>query len=105
VFASVNALDRFDLEGSLSVGGINAKMDSAAALSSSSPISSLPSLPREVWSGMLGDGYVGCLLDMVMDGNKIDLVTAAQIQVSQITVCFLHIYRFFFTIMRPSACT
>ena len=67
VFASLSRLDRFDLDGSLSIGGVNKNVDSAT-------------LPRELWVGMLGNGYVGCLLEMVMDGNKIDLVTAAQIQ-------------------------
>lgn len=67
VFASLSRLDRFDLDGSLSIGGVNKNVDPA-------------SLPRELWAGLLGNGYVGCLLEMVMDGNKIDLVTAAQIQ-------------------------
>ncbi|XP_076443088.1 neurexin 1-like isoform X2 [Babylonia areolata] len=64
VFASLSRLDRFDLGGSLSIGGVNRRVEES-------------SLPRELWSAK---GYVGCLLDMVLDGNKIDLVTAAQIQ-------------------------
>ncbi|KAL8601328.1 hypothetical protein ACOMHN_054622 [Nucella lapillus] len=67
VFASLSRLDRFDLAGSLSIGGVNKHVDEA-------------SLPRELWAAVLGKGYVGCLLDMVLDGNKIDLVTAAEIQ-------------------------
>ncbi|KAL8610426.1 hypothetical protein ACOMHN_035143 [Nucella lapillus] len=65
VFASRSHQDRFDLAGSLYIGGVNKNVEEAA-------------LPRELWAGVLGKGYVGCLLDMVMNGEKVDLVTRAQ---------------------------
>ena len=60
------ASDQLDLEGFLYVGGINS-MDTNR-------------LPRELWSAMLGYGYVGCIQDMVMNGQKIDLAGLAAAQ-------------------------
>ncbi|KAK7504775.1 hypothetical protein BaRGS_00003803, partial [Batillaria attramentaria] len=68
MFTSLSRLDRFDLDGSLCIGGINKNLEHET------------SLPKEIWAGMLGYGFVGCLEDMIVNGNKIDLMTAAQIQ-------------------------
>ena len=37
-------------------------------------------LPKELWSGILKYGYVGCLQDLVVNNNKIDLMTVARTQ-------------------------
>ena len=35
-------------------------------------------LPREMWSGMLGYGFVGCMRDLVMNGGSVDLAERAR---------------------------
>lgn len=37
-------------------------------------------LPIEMWSGQLSTGFVGCLHDLIVNGNKVDLLTAARKQ-------------------------
>ncbi|PVD32369.1 hypothetical protein C0Q70_07803 [Pomacea canaliculata] len=66
-FSTFSHLDRFDLQGSFFIGGISKTAEE------------IP-LPTEMWAGTLGYGYVGCLQDMVVDGGRVDLVRAAQIQ-------------------------
>ena len=39
-------------------------------------------LPIEMWSGQLSTGFVGCLHDLIVNGNKVDLLTAARKQMS-----------------------
>ncbi|CAH1791707.1 unnamed protein product, partial [Owenia fusiformis] len=52
--------ERLDLDGSLYIGGINSRTDAYL-------------LPRELWSGMLGFGYVGCMEDLTINGERVDL--------------------------------
>ena len=69
VFASPSRHDRFDLAGSMSVGGVSKSGDEPPSPDSSTLL-----------GGLLGKGYVGCLQDVVMNGDKVDLATAAQTQ-------------------------
>ncbi|XP_078001036.1 neurexin-3-like [Glandiceps talaboti] len=57
--------DQLDLEGSLFIGGID---DSSTS----------KMLPREMWSGMLGYGFVGCMRDLNMNGKSVDLADIAR---------------------------
>ncbi|XP_077861807.1 neurexin-3 [Saccoglossus kowalevskii] len=56
---------QLDLEGSLFIGGIDSGSNSML-------------LPREIWSGMLGFGFVGCMRDLVMNGVPVDLAEIAR---------------------------
>lgn len=67
VFTSPSRLDKFDLAGLFVIGGISKNQEETV-------------FPLEMWAGILGYGYVGCLQDMVVNGNNIDLVAAAQVQ-------------------------
>ncbi|XP_050406301.1 neurexin-3 isoform X2 [Patella vulgata] len=62
--------DLLQLDGYLFVGAINDHVDAST-------------LPKEMWSGMLGHGYVGCFQDLVINGNKVDLVAAATLQLAE----------------------
>ncbi|XP_056022330.1 neurexin-1a-like isoform X4 [Ostrea edulis] len=35
-------------------------------------------IPKDLWAGTLGYGYVGCMQDLVLNGNKVDLLTVAR---------------------------
>lgn len=37
-------------------------------------------LPREVWSAMLQYGFVGCMRELVVNGDVVDLASAAKLQ-------------------------
>ena len=37
-------------------------------------------LPKELWSGMMKKGFVGCIQDLILNNNKIDLMTVARKQ-------------------------
>ena len=67
-FTSVSQHDRFNLSGTMAIGGSNKRVDSRN------------SLPRELWAGTLGKGYVGCINDLIVDGHRVDLVKTAQLQ-------------------------
>ncbi|KAJ8308950.1 hypothetical protein KUTeg_013824 [Tegillarca granosa] len=56
-----------DLDGVLYVGGIN-------------DYKNIYTLPKELWAGILKYGFVGCLLDLAVNGNKVDILTVARKQ-------------------------
>ncbi|XP_055878286.1 neurexin-2-like isoform X11 [Biomphalaria glabrata] len=67
LFESKKYSDRFDLHGHLYVGGLDPEIN-------------VSSLPRELWAVMLGLNYIGCLQDLVVNGNQVDLMAAAKLQ-------------------------
>jgi len=58
---------QLDLDGSLLVGGIGTAVDAAA-------------IPSSLWSATLRHGYVGCMRDLVINGNAVDLAAFARQQ-------------------------
>nr|CAH0109280.1 unnamed protein product [Daphnia galeata] len=58
---------QLDLDGSLMVGGIGMVVDNAA-------------IPSGLWSATLRHGYVGCMRDLVINGNAVDLAAFARQQ-------------------------
>ncbi|XP_067682449.1 neurexin 1-like isoform X4 [Haliotis asinina] len=58
------------LSGIFYLGGISRNHDSTK-------------LPHSMWAGMLRHGFVGCLQDLVINGNKVDLVATARAQRAQ----------------------
>ncbi|XP_014675683.1 PREDICTED: neurexin-1b-like [Priapulus caudatus] len=66
-FACPGKAAQLDLMGPLFVGGI-AQGNSGGVL------------PREVWSAMLQYGFVGCMRDLVVNGDALDLAAAAAAQ-------------------------
>lgn len=58
---------QLDLDGSLMVGGVGMALDSAA-------------IPSSLWSASLRQGYVGCMRDLVINGNAVDLAAFARQQ-------------------------
>jgi len=63
-----------DLGGNLYVGGIGSAetMDGIQ-------------VPPEVWMGRLGQGYVGCMRDLTVNGHAVDLASYAKKQDSGTT--------------------
>ena len=59
---------QLDLEDMLFVGGLDFERYNAYRL------------PKELWSGILKQGYVGCLQDLKINDEKIDLMTVARKQ-------------------------
>ena len=59
---------QLDLEDLLFVGGLNFQRHNSYRL------------PKELWSGTLEYGYVGCIQDLVINEQKIDLMTPARKQ-------------------------
>lgn len=57
--------NQLDLEGGLYVGGIP-------------PLTH--TLPPALWSGILSHGYVGCMRDLVTNGNAVDIAEYAKQQ-------------------------
>ncbi|XP_070578769.1 neurexin-3-like isoform X11 [Ptychodera flava] len=57
--------ERLDLEGNFFIGGTDTSLEAEK-------------LPREMWSGMLGHGFVGCMRDMVMNRRSVDLAEIAR---------------------------
>lgn len=35
-------------------------------------------IPKDLWAGTLGYGYVGCMQDLILNGNKVDLLMVAR---------------------------
>lgn len=66
-FSSPRVSDRLDLHGHLYVGGLGPEIN-------------VTRLPRELWAAMLGLSYVGCLQDLVLNGNQVDLLEATKQQ-------------------------
>lgn len=62
---------QLDLEDLLFIGGLNFERHNSYRL------------PKELWSGTLGYGYVGCLQDLVINEQKIDLMTPSRRQRQQ----------------------
>ena len=58
---------QLDLDGSLMVGGVGLAIDSAA-------------IPPSLWSATLRQGYVGCMRDLMVNGNAVDLAAFARQQ-------------------------
>ena len=58
---------QLDLDGSLLVGGVGTIVDNAA-------------IPAGLWSATLHYGYVGCMRDLVVNGNAVDLAAFARQQ-------------------------
>uniref|UniRef100_A0A0P4XQR9 Neurexin-2-beta n=1 Tax=Daphnia magna TaxID=35525 RepID=A0A0P4XQR9_9CRUS len=58
---------QLELDGSLMVGGIGMVVDNAA-------------IPSGLWSATLRHGYVGCMRDLVINGNAVDLAAFARQQ-------------------------
>lgn len=58
---------QLDLDGALMVGGIGMVVDNAA-------------IPSSLWSATLRHGYVGCMRDLVVNGNAVDLAAFARQQ-------------------------
>ncbi|XP_061165140.1 neurexin-1-like isoform X3 [Saccostrea echinata] len=52
-----------NLDGELYVGGFGTSNDD---------------IPKDLWAGTLGYGYVGCMQDLVVNGNKVDLLMVAR---------------------------
>jgi hypothetical protein len=61
--------NHLDLHSKLYVGGIDKEGEGRV-------------LPKELWAGILSSGFVGCIHDLVKNGNKIDLLTAARKQMT-----------------------
>ncbi|XP_071159703.1 neurexin-1-like isoform X2 [Mytilus edulis] len=59
--------NHLDLDSKLYVGGIDRSIQQRT-------------MPTGIWAAILSNGFVGCLHDLVMNGNKIDLITAARKQ-------------------------
>uniref|UniRef100_T1J5X7 Uncharacterized protein n=1 Tax=Strigamia maritima TaxID=126957 RepID=T1J5X7_STRMM len=59
--------NQLDLEGALFVGGVGTSLDAIV-------------VPVELWTGTLRYGYVGCMRDLVVNGNAIDIATYAKKQ-------------------------
>ncbi|XP_042874196.1 neurexin-1-like isoform X2 [Penaeus japonicus] len=65
---------QLDLEGALYLGGVGVGV----------------SVPPELWTGRLGLGYVGCMRDLVINGQASDLTSYAKKQDSGSIVKFCH---------------
>ncbi|ROT82475.1 hypothetical protein C7M84_024365 [Penaeus vannamei] len=65
---------QLDLEGALYLGGVGVGV----------------SVPPELWTGRLGLGYVGCMRDLVINGQASDLTSYAKKQDSGSIVEFCH---------------
>lgn len=68
-YTTIGDSGQLDLAGKLYVGGVNDHTDAYM-------------LPKELWAGMLGYGYVGCLQNLILNGKKVDLAHAAQRQMA-----------------------
>lgn len=62
---------QLDLEDMLFIGGLNFKRYNSYRL------------PKELWSGILKHGFVGCVQDMVINDDKVDLMTVARKQLQR----------------------
>lgn len=60
-----------DLEDLLFIGGLNFDRYNTYRL------------PKELWTGMLKKGFVGCIQDLVVNNEKIDLMTVARKQLQR----------------------
>ncbi|XP_074662248.1 neurexin-1-like [Tubulanus polymorphus] len=59
--------DRLDLGGYMFVGGVDDKSEAYT-------------IPHSVWAAVLKNGYVGCIEDLVINGDKVDLALHARQQ-------------------------
>jgi leucine-rich repeat transmembrane neuronal protein 1/2 len=62
---------QLDLEDLLYIGGIDFERYNSYIL------------PKEVWAGSLKQGFVGCLQDLTINENKVDLMTVARKQLQR----------------------
>ncbi|XP_060602155.1 neurexin-1-like isoform X2 [Ruditapes philippinarum] len=62
---------QLDLEDMLFIGGLNFERYNSYRL------------PKELWSGILKHGFVGCIQDMVINDEKVDLMTVARKQLQR----------------------
>ncbi|XP_065332966.1 neurexin 1 isoform X3 [Cloeon dipterum] len=66
-FKTPGESNQLDLEGALYVGGLG-------------PLNRVVSVPPSIWSAALRHGYVGCLRDLVINGNAVDVAGYARRQ-------------------------
>ncbi|XP_053395317.1 neurexin-1-like isoform X3 [Mercenaria mercenaria] len=62
---------QLDLEDMLFIGGLNFQRYNSYRL------------PKELWSGILKHGFVGCIQDMMINDEKVDLMTVARKQLQR----------------------
>lgn len=62
---------QLDLEDMLFIGGVDFERYNSYRL------------PKELWSGILKHGFVGCIQDMAINGEKVDLMTVARKQMQR----------------------
>ena len=63
----VGESNQLDLEGPLYIGGVG-------------PPTATLTVPPVLWAGVLRHGYVGCMRDLVINGNAIDIAGYARRQ-------------------------
>ncbi|KAJ9589944.1 hypothetical protein L9F63_016928, partial [Diploptera punctata] len=66
-FSTPGESNQLDLEGPLYIGGVG-------------PPTALVTVPPVLWAGVLRHGYVGCMRDLVINGNAIDIAGYARQQ-------------------------
>lgn len=67
VFLVAGESNQLDLEGPLYIGGVG-------------PPTAPLTVPPVLWAGVLRHGYVGCMRDLVINGNAIDIAGYARQQ-------------------------
>jgi leucine-rich repeat transmembrane neuronal protein 1/2 len=71
-FISPGTSNQLDLEGPLFLGGVGTQSTESTKMSHI--------LPAELWSGSLKYGFVGCVRDLVVNGDAIDIAEFARRQ-------------------------
>ena len=72
IFISPGTSNQLDLEGPLFIGSVGTQ--------SPESLQSGQTLPSELWSGSLRYGFVGCLRDLVINGDVVDIAAFARRQ-------------------------
>ena len=63
-YETTGSSGHLDLHTSLHIGGVDSRQ----------------TLPRAIWSAMLRYGYVGCMQDVSLNGERVDLAALARVQ-------------------------